>query len=312
MIKKYLGVLLLLCLPALVNAGTMILEDYPVMYFPNKEGVKISVVEDIVLDAIDRSSYPKHIWSIDSEKPGEIIARLNVRHHVLRMKISYDTHKINVQYHDSKRLNFSENEAGLRRIHSKYAEWSGFLLQKIKFVAKRKTKMSFVDESPIKVVVKTTTGGVAKPKKIVVSAYSEIDDVEREAGIYDTETNSALYAKEMLKQFKKKKPAHVTLSSVKWGANLKMFSKKHRTQYLQAVCKQQKADTLVLAFLEEWEGGSGGIRPRNMFYFSYDCADDDLVKEVHEIIDTYDEAFPYQTAFVKNLKQFARRFSILK
>lgn len=312
MLKKYFGILFLLCLPVLANAGTMILEDYPVMYFPTKEGVKLSVVEDIVLDAIDRSSYPKHLWSIDSEKPGEVIARLNVRRHVLRMKISYDTHKINVQYYDSTRLSFSENDAGLRRIHSKYADWSGFLLQKIKFVAKRKTKMSFVNESPIKKVVVTSSGGTAKSKTIVVSAYSEVGDVEREAGIYDTATNSALFSKEMVKQIKKKKPGNISVRKISWNRNLKEFNTSHRSRSLAAVCKQENADTLVLGYLEEWEGGSGGIRPRNMTYYSYGCADDDLVKETSEIIDQYDEAFPYQIALVKSLKQFVHRYNILK
>lgn len=312
MFKRYLYIALLFCIPLSGYAGTIILEDYPVMYFPNKEGVKLDVIQEIVADAVDRSSYPQHLWTIDSEKPGKIIARLNVRNHVLRMKITFDIHKISVQYHDSVRLSFSENAAGMRRIHGKYKSWSEFLVTKIKYVAKRKTKMSFVDESPIKAVVKTSAGTVAKPKKVVVAAFAENGDVAREAGIYDEATNSALFAKEIVKQLNKKKPANITLSRRVWGSSLKKFEKSHRTKDLNYVCKQENADILVLAYLEEWLGGSGGIRPRNMFYYSYNCAEDDIVKETYELLDDYDEAFPYQITMVKSLKKFIRRFNVLK
>ena len=312
MLKRFLTFITLFGIYSASFAGTMILEDYPVMYFPDKKGVKLEVVEDIIIDAIDRSSYPKHIWTIDSEKPGEIIARLNVRSHVLRMKVRYDKHKINLQYHDSTRLNFSENAAGMRRIHSKYAEWAGFLLQKIKFVAKRKTKMAFVDESPIQEVVKTATGEIAKPRKVVISAFAEVGSRAREAGISDDITNSALFAKEIQKQLKKVKSANIHLVRRNWGRQLDEFNQNHSTRILTTVCQQEKADSLLLGFLEEWLGGSGGLGERNMFYYSYDCKADDLISETYELIDDYDEAFPYQLAMVKSLKRFVRRFNILK
>jgi len=66
MLNKFLFPLILLSLSFSSLAGTMILDDYPVMYFPDKKGVKLSVVEDIIIDAIDRSSYPRHLWTIDS------------------------------------------------------------------------------------------------------------------------------------------------------------------------------------------------------------------------------------------------------
>lgn len=312
MFKQYILILILAISSFMSYAGTMILEDYPIMYFPDKNGVKLDVVQEIVADAVDRSSYPQHLWTIDSEKPGEIIARLNVRSHVLRMKITFDTHKINLQYHDSTRLSFSENAVGMKKIHSKYKPWSEFLLAKIKYVAKRKTKMSFVDSSPIQVVVTTSTGGIARPKKIVISAFAEVGGFAREKGIYDDATNSALFAKEIVKQLNKKKPANITLSRHGWGTSLQKFNKNHRTKDLNYLCKQENADVLMLAYLEEYLGGSGGLAQRNMFYYSYNCADDDLVKETYELIDDYDEAFPYQLEMVKSLKKFIRRFNILK
>ena len=66
MFKKYFFLLVLFCIPFASLAGTIILEEYPIMYFPKKEGVKLKVVEDVILDAMDRSSYPEHLWTVDS------------------------------------------------------------------------------------------------------------------------------------------------------------------------------------------------------------------------------------------------------
>jgi len=306
MFNKYISLLILMCIAFPSFAGTMILEEYPIMYFPKKEGVKLEVVEDIIVDAVDRSSYPGHEWTIDSEKPGEIIARLNVRTHVLRMKIKYDMHQINVQYYDSTRLSYSENAAGTRKIHDKYKPWSGFLLKKIQFVAKRKTKMKFVDESPIKVVLKSSTGEVIKPKKIVVAAFAEIGRRAREAGIYSDEANSKLVAGTIEKRLNKTKSANYKIKRITWNKQLDEYLKNHRASILASICKENNADSIILGYLEEYIGGSAG--QREMFFYMFSCKDEDVVKEKYESYDSYDDKYPYQLDILKGLKKFTRTY----
>ena len=298
--------MILMCTSFNAFAGTMILEEYPIMYFPKKEGIKLEIVEDIILDAVDRSSYPAHEWTIDSEKPGEIIARLNVRSHVLRMKIKYDTHKINVQYYDSTRLSYSENSAGTRKIHDKYKPWSGFLLKKIKFVAKRKTQMKLVDESPFDVVLKSASGKVITPKRIVVTAFGETGRRAYEAGIYSDEANSKLIAETIEKRLTKTKPANYKIKRVAWNQQFNEYLKNHHASVLVNICKEKNLSSIIFGYLEEYIGGSAG--ERDMYFYMFSCADEDIVKEKYASYDSYDDKYPYQLDILKGLKKFTRTY----
>lgn len=306
MFKKYLLVFILACIPFMSFAGTVIIEDYPTMYFPDKNGVKLDVVEDIILDAVDRSSYPRHLWTVDSTSPGKVIARLNVRSHVLRMKITYDKHKINYQYHDSVRLKYSVNSSGMQRIHEKYNVWSEFLLSKIKYVAKRKTKMDFVSESPLQQVVVSQSGEVIKPMKLLFSVYGDTNNRGRESGIYDDQAMSNAMAREMVKYLKKVKPANVRINKIKWNKQLYTYMVKHNRSIPAKLCDEYQADAILTGYLDDSLGGTTGSR--DMYYQLFTCRTEDLVKEKYDTIDSYDEKFAYHFDLIKHLKSFARQY----
>lgn len=307
MFKKYFSGIILLFLSFSCLAGTIIMEDYPTMYFPDKKGVKLEVVQDIVADAIDRSSYPQHLWTIDSEKPGEIIARLNVRSHVLRMKITFDTHKIDYKYHDSVRLKYSISNAGMRRIHSKYNPWSEFLLTKIKYVVKRKTKMSLINSSPITQVVLSESGEVIKPIRLVFSVYGDTNTRGRESGIYSDKAMSNAMAIEIQKYLNKVKPVNVNIEKINWNRNIYNYMVKRRNRIPVNLCQQYDADVLLTGYLDDSLGGTTGSR--DMHYQLYTCRTEDIVKQKYDIVDSYEEKFAYHFEVIKSLKTFIRQYS---
>jgi len=304
MFKKYLFLLVLFVFPFNSFAGKMILEEYPVMYFPNKEGVKLEVIEDIILDAVDRSSYPDHIWTVDSEKPGEIIARLDVRHHTLRMSIKYNKHMINLQYYDSTRLSFSENAAGIRRIHDKYKPWSEFLLKKIKYVAKRTTKMEFVDESPVKKVVKSAPGESVKSIKLHFYVYGDTNNRGQASGIYSDREMTDAMTRVINKYLKKIKPENVKINRLSWNETYNDQLINEKKSFYLTQCSNN-ADVVMSGYLEDYVGGSNGDRDFKLKL--YTCRTEDLISKTYNTIDSYDEEFAYHFEIIKNIKQFVRQ-----
>lgn len=79
------------------------------------------VVKDIKRALIGRG------WSVTAEQPGEIDSTLNLREHVARIKVSYDTTQVRFAYVDSSNLDYKEKN-GKRYIHRNYLSWIGFLV----------------------------------------------------------------------------------------------------------------------------------------------------------------------------------------
>lgn len=61
-------------------------------------------------------------WTVTDEKPGQIDATLNLRKHVARVAISYDTTQVKLAYVSSENLDFKEKR-GQRQIHKNYLSW---------------------------------------------------------------------------------------------------------------------------------------------------------------------------------------------
>jgi hypothetical protein len=61
-------------------------------------------------------------WFVESDRPGEIIARQTKGDIQARVKVLYSGRKITVKYLDSMNLNYS-NEEGFETIHSRYNTW---------------------------------------------------------------------------------------------------------------------------------------------------------------------------------------------
>lgn len=67
-------------------------------------------------------------WVVALEQPGHIESTLNLRDHVARIDIKYDTHQIAIAYLDSDNLDYHEKN-GKTWIHSNYLSWIDYLVQ---------------------------------------------------------------------------------------------------------------------------------------------------------------------------------------
>lgn len=61
-------------------------------------------------------------WVVSEEQPGKIIATLNLREHMAKIDVSYDTSRIAIRYLDSKELMYAHKK-GVTVIHRNYLSW---------------------------------------------------------------------------------------------------------------------------------------------------------------------------------------------
>lgn len=61
-------------------------------------------------------------WVVTEEQPGKIIATLNLRSHMARIDVAYDTRQVAIKYLDSRELMYAEKK-GTTVIHRNYLSW---------------------------------------------------------------------------------------------------------------------------------------------------------------------------------------------
>jgi hypothetical protein len=61
-------------------------------------------------------------WAITSERPGEIESTLNLRTHVAKVRVTWDTREVRIAYVSSVDLDYKERN-GKRYIHPNYLGW---------------------------------------------------------------------------------------------------------------------------------------------------------------------------------------------
>lgn len=61
-------------------------------------------------------------WVISEEQPGKLIATLNLRTHMAKIDISFDTSKVAIRYLDSRELMYGQKK-GVTVIHRNYLSW---------------------------------------------------------------------------------------------------------------------------------------------------------------------------------------------
>jgi hypothetical protein len=61
-------------------------------------------------------------WVISEEQPGHIVGTLNLRAHMAKIDITFDTSKVSLHYVDSKELMYAEKQ-GVKLIHRNYLSW---------------------------------------------------------------------------------------------------------------------------------------------------------------------------------------------
>lgn len=69
-------------------------------------------------------------WVVSRQDSGFIEATLNIRSHVARVGITYDTSAIQIRYLDSTNLDY-EVKKGVARIHGNYLKWVNNLVRDI-------------------------------------------------------------------------------------------------------------------------------------------------------------------------------------
>ncbi len=65
-------------------------------------------------------------WTIAEEKPGDIVAELNLREHWAKIHVTHDGKAVQYAYMDSRNLDF-ESRRGKRWIHRNYLGWMNYL-----------------------------------------------------------------------------------------------------------------------------------------------------------------------------------------
>lgn len=80
-------------------------------------GLKVEQVSKAI-----RAALAGRAWAVTSEEPGRIVSTLNVREHMAKIDIVYDTQTIAIKYLESGELMYAEKK-GQRMIHRNYLNW---------------------------------------------------------------------------------------------------------------------------------------------------------------------------------------------
>lgn len=99
---KYILLLTFLLPTVSFAASAVMLVNPPTLYFSKANIVKLKQIETILEDAVERSSTPQVIWSVDDKKPNNLVVKFFAKgKHTAFLDINYDKNKIRVKYKDS-------------------------------------------------------------------------------------------------------------------------------------------------------------------------------------------------------------------
>ncbi len=109
------GLLLLPVLALLMGARQVPLVD------PEPFTVPAGLTDSQVAKAI-KAALVGRTWVVTDEQPGKVVATLNLRTHMAKIEIPYDTSKVAIRYLDSSELMYGEKK-GVKIIHRNYLSW---------------------------------------------------------------------------------------------------------------------------------------------------------------------------------------------
>jgi len=122
MIGNRLRALLLLPVALLLMAATPLVDPAPI---PVPAGLDAkAVATSIRLGGAQRG------WLVTRQDPGAMELTLNIRTHVAKLGVKYDTQSIQLTYLDSTNLDYEEKK-GNRYIHRNYPKWVNNLVNDI-------------------------------------------------------------------------------------------------------------------------------------------------------------------------------------
>ena len=100
-----------------------------VLVDPQPISVPAGLSEKAVAKSI-RLGVAQRGWVVSRQDPGYMEATLNIRSHVAKVGITYDTNSIQIRYLDSTNLDY-EVKKGVRRIHRNYLKWINNIVRDI-------------------------------------------------------------------------------------------------------------------------------------------------------------------------------------
>jgi hypothetical protein len=115
--------LLVLLLPLLLL--TMAFRQSPLV-----DPAPISVptgMTDVQVSKAVRAALMGRGWTIAGEQPGTVNASLSRDNWVAKIRVDYDTRKVQIRYVDSTHLKYEVKRDGTRLIHSNYMGWMQYL-----------------------------------------------------------------------------------------------------------------------------------------------------------------------------------------
>jgi len=304
MLNKLAIVFLTLFVSNAYGAFAVLLENPPVKYFSSKNGVPMKVAHEIIIDAVDRASSPRHEYSIYSDEPGHVVAKIFVNNkHTALVNIRYTKHKIEVTYNSSQVLKYSKSSDG-EFIHPRYMQWVSYLMTKLSYVSRKIGKVTLVDVSP-DVLEKIKAG---EGKRIGVFAY----------GIYYKNTdvtsirNTTEFSAAVSAQLKKK-----MLSTSKIALQVVVIPQNEAAQDFltsseqkndgQQFCNTYNVDELVIADIDDSTGGGS----REVKMMNYNCKTKEIKSDYYYIEKRIIERFPFQIEIDKVLVEFLDANGIL-
>jgi hypothetical protein len=121
-------VLMLMTLVGLATAAPVALAT-EVLVDPQPIAVPSGLTDKIVAKSI-RLGIAQRGWVVSKQEPGFMEATLNLRSHVAKVGITYDTKTIQIRYLESTNLDYEEKK-GVRRIHGNYLKWISNIVRDI-------------------------------------------------------------------------------------------------------------------------------------------------------------------------------------
>ena len=113
----------LLCLFAFAGA---VQARQAVLVDPAPVSIPAGLTQEQVVKDIKRALMGRG-WEVTGEAPGHIDATIHLREHMAKIKVDYDTAKVQFAYVDSFNLDFKQKVDGPRYIHRNYLGWITFL-----------------------------------------------------------------------------------------------------------------------------------------------------------------------------------------
>jgi hypothetical protein len=112
---------IIVLLSLLLVAGSAVAGRFVELVNPGPIAVPAGLSDAQVAKEIKRALMGRG-WAVAQEQPGHIESTLNLREHVARIDITYDTHQVTVAYADSRNLDY-EMKKGKPYIHRNYLSW---------------------------------------------------------------------------------------------------------------------------------------------------------------------------------------------